>query len=1337
MEECESQLSPTVYDVEEGEISDSASSVEEITEEAFNKKDKDQSSPVAVADSDAAPPPLPPKAISVNSPNNYPNNNNNTINNHDNNDTNQKPRVWTMKDLYKYQVYRNYSAGLHNIAWASAVHKKPLDEIFAIPKASSEDNGSNSNVMRAGSDTVSNKNNNNNVTDDNTTSIGDNKDGASAASPNVIDVDEKEEGELEEGEIDMDSEMVEADLSQENDFMVVDLDKHKQQLDLIRKGFELVSAEEAEKSFDEVSSRVQNLLDSMQEMAGKNILTTTDVLVQLAFTAIRIVNTVFCSMDRDKKESSKEILLRLLTRASSQKHPLFSAEHLKEIKVMICALDSSSEPLTSKDTNRNNGIQELEVVAKSDFDIATESVKNMPKKIVGIDSIPVESSDQPVPRMSLEYGKSGVSNYKYKGLSLPLLDLHKDHDADSLPSPTQGAPPCFPIEKGFAFGQGLLKPEWPVPRVAIERDNVPMHPYEIDAVKAVSSYQQKFGRSSLLMNERLPSPTPSEEGDVGDSDISGEVSSSSNMDVKPVGTSMVGQPTVSNAPKIDILTGQGLTDVQNAAPLSLGPKLSSKIASAKIRDPRLRLANSDVAALKHLLPVVNSEPKLEPVGGMISSRKQKTIEELVLDGPALKRQRNEQIDPRIVNNVQVVTGTGGWLEDRGTVGLGATNRSHALDSTGNDPRRPEYAATSVSSGSIMPSVTVNENENLPVTTPGATASLHSLLKDIAVNPTIWMNIIKMEQQKSADPNKSTTQPAISNFITGAVPSMNVVASKAPVLGQRAAVALQATPQSASGEELGKVRMKARDPRRVLHNSTLQKGGSMEFDQSQITSTSSIPGMLGNMNFQRQDDQLDKKGVASNSIAPPDITRQFTKNLKNIADIVSVSQATLSQPALPQISLSQPAVPQISPSQPALPQISPSQPALPQISPSQPALPQISPSQPAQACQGRTETVGTLELGKLQSGPGFASKEVSSGSSRPPNNWDDVEHLFEGFDDQQKAAIHRERARRMEEQRKMFAGRKLCLVLDLDHTLLNSAKFAEVDQMHDEILRKKEEQDREKPQRHLFRFPHMGMWTKLRPGVWNFLEKASKLYELHLYTMGNKLYATEMAKLLDPKGELFAGRVISRGDDGDLLDGDERVPKSKDLEGVMGMESAVVIIDDSLRVWPHNKLNLIVVERYIFFPCSRRQFGLPGPSLLEIDHDERSEDGTLASSLAVIERIHQMFFAHQSLDEADVRNILASEQKKILAGCRIVFSRVFPVGEANPHLHPLWQTAEQFGAVCTNSIDDQVTHVVANSLGTDKVNWALSAGRFVVHPGWVEASALLYRRASEKDFAIKQ
>ncbi|KAL4184363.1 hypothetical protein AMTRI_Chr10g640 [Amborella trichopoda] len=330
---------------------------------------------------------------------------------------------------------------------------------------------------------------------------------------------------------------------------------------------------------------------------------------------------------------------------------------------------------------------------------------------------------------------------------------------------------------------------------------------------------------------------------------------------------------------------------------------------------------------------------------------------------------------------------------------------------------------------------------------------------------------------------------------------------------------------------------------------------------------------------------------------------------------------------------------------------------------------------------------------------------------------------------------KERARRIEEQNKMFSAQKLSLVLDLDHTLLNSAKFIEVDRVHNEILKKKEEQDRLKPRRHLFRFPNMGMWTKLRPGIWNFLERASKLYELHICTMGNKVYATEMAKLLDPTGSLFAGRVISKGDDGDPFDTDKRLQKSKDLDGVLGMESAVVIIDDSAKVWPHHKHNLIVVERYTYFPCSRRQFGLHGPSLLEINHDERPKDGTLASSLAVIETIHQSFFSNRSLDEVDVKEILACEQAKILKGCKVVFSRIFHVGFTNPHLHPLWKTAEKFGAICTNQIDDEVTHVVAISLGTDKVNWAMSTGRYVVHPGWLEASTLLYRRANERDFPI--
>ncbi|CAD5189914.1 unnamed protein product [Musa acuminata subsp. malaccensis] len=361
-----------------------------------------------------------------------------------------------------------------------------------------------------------------------------------------------------------------------------------------------------------------------------------------------------------------------------------------------------------------------------------------------------------------------------------------------------------------------------------------------------------------------------------------------------------------------------------------------------------------------------------------------------------------------------------------------------------------------------------------------------------------------------------------------------------------------------------------------------------------------------------------------------------------------------------------------------------------------------------------------------------------GASELPKLCGGIDHLLVGCNDQQKAAIHREIARRIMEHIRLLAARKLSLVLDLDHTLLNSTTFVDVNPVHENTLRSNEERDRKLPQRHLFRLQHLGLWIKFRPGIWNFLCKASKLYELHVCTKGSMVYAAEIAKLLDPTGSLFSGRVISRGDDdGDASPSDvvERASKHKDLAGVSGLESAVVIIDDTPGMWPRHQPNLIVVERYHFFPSSKRKFGLPGPSLLDIHRDESSKEGTLASALAVIERIHDSFFSHHSIQEADVRSLLEAEQRKVLRGCRIVFSRVFPVGEANPQQHPLWKKAQQFGAVCTDQIDEHVTHVIATALGTDKVQRALSTGKFVVHPGWIEASTLLYRRANEHNFAL--
>ncbi|KAE8686884.1 hypothetical protein F3Y22_tig00111027pilonHSYRG00379 [Hibiscus syriacus] len=1260
-------------DVEEGEISDSASI--EINEEDFNKQEV-----TILMESKST------KGVG---------------------EANSNSRVWTMQDLCKYpSVLRGYSSGLYNLAWAQAVQKKPFNGIFGKEAEQPQQDENNNSKRSSPSSSVASVNSKEEKgsSGNSTYRVVIDDSGDEMDEDKFVTLD-KEEGELEEGEIDLDSEPLKEMILSSEDGNAGNLDELEKRVNLFRGVLEGITVIEAEKSFGAVCTRLQNALESLRGLVFEFRVPTKDTLIELAFGA---VNSVFVALNGNLSEQNVSIISRLLSVVKGIDPPLFRADKMKEIDVMLLSLNSTARVIGME--------KEIEIVNNKDPDTLAE---NAGHDLTITNKLPlsVDSESYNKPNTLTETLKPGVPNFRNKGLSLPLLDLHKDHDADSLPSPTRETTPCLPslpIPRPMTIGDGIVKSGLMMAKGSHDAVGNKLHPYETDALKAFSSYPQKFGRGFFFSSDRLPSPTPSEEsGDEG-GDNGAEVSISSSIGNFKPNMPVQGHPTVSLPPHIDtassISSMQGLLTTQNATlvTVSSASNIGSK-ASAKSRDPRLRFANSNASALDLNQRPLHNASKASPVDGIMDSRKKKNVEEPVLDGPALKRQKNELGNFGVVrDHVQAMSGHGGWLGDTDNSGSQMANRNQNVENLDSNSQKMEYGVSCSSTLSGKINMTVNKIEQVPL--PGKdTPSLPALLKDIAVNPTMLINILKMGQhqrlaseiqQKSPDPVKSTLYQPSSNPVLGVVPPGNIIPSPSVNIVPSSSSATLSKPAGNLQEESGKICMKRRDPRRVLLGNVFQKSGSVGSDQIKtngISPTSSTQGSKDNMNTQKQlENHTVAKTIHSQLVPPHDIAQQFTQSLKNIAGMMSASQPFTSLPVASQNIV----------------------------------------SQPIQVKSDSTDMITTVSNSEdRQNGTGATSDGVAN--PPPQNTWGDVGHLFEKYDDRQKAAIQRERARRLEEQKKMFASRKLCLVLDLDHTLLNSAKFIEVDSVHEEILRKKEEQDREKLQRHLFRFNHMGMWTKLRPGVWNFLEKASKLYELHLYTMGNKLYATEIAKVLDPKGVLFAGRVISRGDDGDPVDGDERVPRSKDLEGVLGMESSVVIIDDSVRVWPHNKLNLIVVERYTYFPYSRRQFGLLGPSLLEIDHDERPEDGTLASSLAVIERIHQNFFSHQSLDDLDVRNILATEQRKILYCCRIVFSRVFPVGEANPHLHPLWQTAEQFGAVCTNQIDKHVTHVVANSLGTDKVNWALSTGKFVVHPGWVEASALLYRRANENDFAIKQ
>ncbi|KAL0291140.1 UNVERIFIED_CONTAM: RNA polymerase II C-terminal domain phosphatase-like 4 [Sesamum calycinum] len=312
---------------------------------------------------------------------------------------------------------------------------------------------------------------------------------------------------------------------------------------------------------------------------------------------------------------------------------------------------------------------------------------------------------------------------------------------------------------------------------------------------------------------------------------------------------------------------------------------------------------------------------------------------------------------------------------------------------------------------------------------------------------------------------------------------------------------------------------------------------------------------------------------------------------------------------------------------------------------------------------------------------------------------------------------------------LLRHKKLCLVLDLDHTLLNSARLPDITVEEGYLSQRDALPDALKSS--LFRLDRMHMMTKLRPFVHTFLKEASNLFEMYIYTMGERPYALEMAKLLDPGDVYFNSRIIAQGDC------TQRYQKGLDV--VLGQESAVLILDDTEAVWGKHKENLILMERYHFFASSCKHFGFNCKSLSELRSDESETDGALATVLKVLQRVHSLFFdpGHKDhLEDRDVRQVLKTVRKEILEGCKVVFSRVFPTNFPAEE-HHLWKMAEQLGATCSLELDPSVTHVVSMDAGTDKSRWAVQEKKFLVHPRWIEASNYMWEKQPEDNFPVSQ
>ena len=368
---------------------------------------------------------------------------------------------------------------------------------------------------------------------------------------------------------------------------------------------------------------------------------------------------------------------------------------------------------------------------------------------------------------------------------------------------------------------------------------------------------------------------------------------------------------------------------------------------------------------------------------------------------------------------------------------------------------------------------------------------------------------------------------------------------------------------------------------------------------------------------------------------------------------------------------------------------------------------------------------------------------------------------------------------------LLERRKLALVLDLDHTLLNSCMSTEMaDEPEAGLLKFRLDHERGLgPEGKTLHFvERLQIWTKLRPGVKKFLRQAAAMFEVHVITMGSQSYADEMRQLIDPGRQHIKGSVIGLGQMDEF--GELRPADKKRLDGELsGLDSIAVVLDDHVGVWPDHEENLIEIDRYLYFPSALKQFGMwrHGASLLEKRVDEVADRSTLSAAFEVLRRVHQDFFAERAahlalankkakdaemadlawgLDsESDgdgegdgarrknpeitpnrkdpqvpvtVPEILALEKRKILAGTELVFSGVFPL-DAPPHEQKMWRLAEQFGARCETQPGPNTSHVVAKTWGTGKCQWAKENGRHVVSPDWLFCSAFLWSKADERAF----
>ncbi|GJQ11247.1 hypothetical protein GpartN1_g3038.t1 [Galdieria partita] len=351
--------------------------------------------------------------------------------------------------------------------------------------------------------------------------------------------------------------------------------------------------------------------------------------------------------------------------------------------------------------------------------------------------------------------------------------------------------------------------------------------------------------------------------------------------------------------------------------------------------------------------------------------------------------------------------------------------------------------------------------------------------------------------------------------------------------------------------------------------------------------------------------------------------------------------------------------------------------------------------------------------------------------------------------------------------RLLRRRKLSLVLDLDNTLIHATLVShfpqEWYQYKHEILQQAVEKELENNVPMIEDIHELDLdgsisLVKLRPNVRRFLENIHQRYELHIYTMGSRSYADAIATLLDPSGNLFQRRIVSRDD---FVEG---MMNRKSLRRIFPCDdSMVVIVDDREDVWlDHDQAemvpNLIRARPYLFFVqdalehannhhlldsmvsnirassenemcVTKENFanistcrlaclswkenlesGYYSPYLPWIQKAVENDENYLGRLEQLLIQIHERFFEgleqcqhasltgdsnHVKLPISDVKLILAEMRHRVLRNCYLTFTGIFRL-EESPEVSTVWRLAQEFGAICSKQVTSETTHLIVDS-----------------------------------------